>query len=61
MLCLIKKIVRHNMKRIRSKLNEVGTSDVYKISLSCFDNKGYILNDGINTSAYFHKNIKNNV
>ena len=54
-----KKVVRHNMKRIQSKLHEVGTYDVYKISLNCFGDKRYVLNDGINTLAYFHKDIKN--
>ena len=34
-----KKVVRHNMKRIQSKLHEIGTYDVYKSSLSCFDDK----------------------
>ena len=53
-----KKIVRHNMKRIQSKLHEIGTYDIYKISLSCFDDKRYALDDGINTLAYFHKDIK---
>ena len=51
--------VRHNMKRIQSKLHEIGTYDVFKISLSCFDDKRYVLDDGINTVAYFHKDIKN--
>ena len=59
MLYLIKKVVRHNMKRIQSKLHEVATYDVLKISLSCFDDKRYVLYDGINTLAYFHKDIKN--
>ena len=54
-----KKGVRHNMKRIQSKLHEIGTYDVFKISLSCFDDKRYVLDDGINTLAYFHKDIKN--
>ena len=53
-----KKVVRHNMKRIQSKLHEIGTYDIYKISLSCFDDKRYVLNDGINTLAYLHKDIK---
>ena len=37
-----KKIVRHNMKRAQSKLHIIGTYDVPKISLSCFDDKRYI-------------------
>ena len=53
-----KKVIRHNMKRIQSKLHELGTYDVYKISLSCFDDKRYVLNNGVNTLAYFHKNIR---
>ena len=53
-----KKVMRHNMKRIQSKLHEIGTYDVYKISLSCFDDKRYVLNDGVNTLAYFHKDKK---
>ena len=34
-----KKIMRHNMKRIQSKRHRIGTYDVYKVSLSCFDDK----------------------
>ena len=52
-----KKVARHKMKRIQSNLHSVGTYDVNKISLSCFDDKRYILDDGINTLAYFHKDI----
>ena len=47
------------MKRIQKKLHETGTHDIFKISLSCFDDKRYVLDDGINTLAYFHKDIKN--
>ena len=54
-----KKVIRQNMKRIQSKLHEIGTYDVFKISLSCFDDKRYVLDDGVNTLAYFHKDIKN--
>ena len=53
-----KKVIRHNMKRIQSKLHRIGTYDVFKISLSCFDDKRYVLDDGVNTLAYFHKDIK---
>ena len=54
-----KKVVRHSMKRIQSKLHETGTYDVFKISLSCFDDKRYGLDDGKSALAYFHKDIKN--
>ena len=34
--CLFnEKVVRHNMKTMQSKLHEIGTYDVLKISLSC--------------------------
>ena len=34
-----KKIMRHNLKRIKSKLDRVGTYDVCNISLSCLGDK----------------------
>ena len=46
------------MKRIHSKLHKIVTYNVCKISLSCFDDKSYELNDGVNTLGYFHKVIK---
>ena len=49
--------MRHNLKRIQSKLHRIGTYDVYKIFLSCFDDKRYILGDGINSLAYFDEDI----
>ena len=52
-----KNVFGHNMKRIESKLHRLGTYDVFKVSLSCFDDKRYVLNSGINTLAYFHKDI----
>ena len=53
-----KKVIRQNIKRIQSKLHRIGAYDVCKISLSCFDDKRYVLDDGVNTLAYFHKDIK---
>ena len=54
-----KKMTKHKMKRIQSKLHKIGTYDVCKISLSCFDDKRYILDDGINSLAFFfHKDIR---
>ena len=52
-----KKIMRHKMRRIQAKKPKVGTYGIDKISLSCFDDKRFVLNDGIHTLAYFHKGI----
>ena len=49
------KIIRHKMKRIQNKKHKSGTYEIDKISLSCFDDKRYVLDDGICTLAYFHK------
>ena len=56
MFCLIKKIIRHNMKRIQSKKHKIGTYEIDKISLLCFNDKRFVLDDGIHNLAYFHKN-----
>ena len=53
-----KKLIRHSMERIQSKLHKIGTHDVCKISLPCFDDKRNVLDDGVNTLTYFHKDIK---
>ena len=53
-----RKVIRHNINRIQSILHRVGTYHVYKISLSCFDDKRYVLHDGVNTLGYFHKDIR---
>ena len=45
------------MKRIQSKFYKIGTHKFCKISLSCFDDKRYVLYDGVSTVAYFHKGI----
>ena len=52
-----KKIVRHNMKRIQSKRHRLGTNNISKVSLSCFDDKRYILDNGKSSQSYFHKDI----
>ena len=46
------------MKRIQIKLHRIGTYDVCNISLSCYDDKIYILDDSINSLSYFHKDIR---
>ena len=52
------KIIRHKMKRIQSKKHKVGTYIIKKLSLSCFDEKRFVLDDGIYTLAYFHKYLR---
>ena len=49
------------MKRIQSKKHKIRTCKINKISLSCFDNKRFVLDDGIHTFAYFHKDLKQKV
>ena len=53
-----KKVVRHKMKRIQSKKHKIGTYEVNKISVSCFDDKEFVLDDGIHAFAYSHKDCK---
>ena len=53
-----KKMIRHKMKRVQTKLHTIGTYNVCKISLYFFDDKRYILNDGINSLAFFFKDIR---
>ena len=50
------KINRNKMKRIQSKMHKLGTYEIDKISLPCFDNKRYVLDHRIRTLAHFHKN-----
>ena len=50
-----KKVVRHKMKRILSERHSVGTYLINKISVSFFEDKRFILDDGINKLAYGHK------
>ena len=43
---LNKKCLRHSMNKIQSKYHKMGTDEINKISLSCFDDKIYIQNNG---------------
>ena len=49
------KIIRHKMARIQSKKQKFGTYEIDKISLSCFNNKRYVLDDRIRMLASFHR------
>ena len=47
----------HKLKTIRSENHQLGSYELNKVSLSCFDDKRYIHEDGIKSYAYGHKNI----
>lgn len=49
-----KKQMHHKMKTIRSQYHQLGSYEINKVSLSCFDDKRYILEDGITSYAYGH-------
>ena len=55
MFSLIKKNIKHKMKTIQAKKHKIGTYEIDKKSSSYFDDKRYVLDDGIYTLAYFHK------
>ena len=56
-----KKIIRHKMRRIQGKKHKMGTHKMNKMSLSVFDDKRFVLDDGIHTLAYFDKNLKKQI
>ena len=51
-------MIRHKMKKVQSKLYRIGTYSVCKVSLSCFDDKRYMLGHDNNSLAYLHKDIR---
>ena len=53
-----KKVLRHTTKRILSEKHNIGSYLLNKVSLSCYDDKKFILDDEINSLAYGRKNIK---
>ena len=52
-----KNLFRRSMKKISSKKHEIYTQESDKVSLSCFDDKRYIKNDGIHTLVHGHEDI----
>ena len=52
-----KKVIRHNMSAIKSINHILVTYKSNKRSLSAFDDKRYIIADGINSLSYGHKDI----
>ena len=53
-----RKVLRHKMRRIQSKKHKLGTYEINKISLSCFDDKRFVSDNKIHLLAYFHKDLK---
>jgi hypothetical protein len=53
-----KEQMRHNMNTMRSVKHNVGTYEMRKVTLSCFDDKRHLLNDGVTSYAYGNKNIR---
>ena len=47
------------MKTIRSEQNQISSYQLNKVLLCPFDDKRYILSDGISSYAYGHYMIKN--
>ena len=44
----------HKMKTIRSHKHQLGSYEIKKVSLSCFDDKRYIHDNGMSSYAYGH-------
>ena len=55
MFCLIKILLETKWKEFKVKKYKLGTYEIDKMSLSYLDDKRYVLDDGICTLAYFHK------
>ena len=52
------KQIMHTMKTIRSEKHQLGSFELNKISLSCFDDKRFIHQNGVTSYAYGHHKIK---
>ena len=46
------KQMHHKMKTIRSQRHQLGSYEIYKVSLSGFDDKRYIHDNGTSSYAY---------
>ena len=49
--------MHHKMKTIRSQRHQLGSYEINKVSLSCFDDKRYIHDNGTSSYAYGHYKI----
>ena len=50
--------LHHKMKTIRSQKHQLGSYEINKVSLSCFDDKRYIHDNGISCYGYGHYRIE---
>ena len=50
--------MHHKMKTMRSQRHQLGSYEINKVSLSCFDDKRYIHDNGTSSYAYGHCKIK---
>ena len=49
------------MKRIQSKKYKLGTYEIKTMSLLCFYDKRFVLNNSIYTLAYFQNNLREQI
>ena len=47
------------MKKTQGKKHKIGTYEIRKISLSCFDDKGFVLHDGLHVKIDSYRWSKN--
>ena len=59
-----KNVIKNNIKHedyknktIRSQIDQLGSYEINKVSLSCFDDKRYIHDNGMSSYAYGHYKI----
>ena len=53
-----KKQIKYEMKKIQNKSHQIYMNNINKMSLSCFHDKRYILEDGIKTLAYWNEDVQ---
>ena len=49
--------MHHKMKTIRSQRHQLGSNEIKKVSLSCFNDKRYIHDNGMSSYAYGHYKV----
>ena len=50
--------MHHKMKTVRRQTHQLDSYEINKVSLSCFDDKRYIHDNGTSSYAYGHLKIK---